>query len=139
MRRRRDQDYRGTRTTVDWPRLVYMVRLGKPGTLEVLQDAIEEYFPHQFDDAKQHAAENDDATGQEWVVSFNARRARSRFLRSQDPRSTRLDSPFWEYSVRSMESYGIPAYSAFVWSSRSGPRPPRALGWRTGGVRHRPR
>lgn len=83
--RRRDKDYRGQETTVDWSKLVHHVRTRKPGALEVLQDAINIYFPQQFEAAKREA--NRRAFSQalyygrtRFYVGFNARRARERFL-----------------------------------------------------------
>jgi hypothetical protein len=55
MKRRRDQDYRGQKTTVDWSRLVYMARRNRPGAMEVLQDAVLTYFPKQFGKAQVEA------------------------------------------------------------------------------------
>lgn len=131
---RRDQDYRGTHTTVDWSRLVHMVRQGKPGALEVLQDAIEYYFPEQFAEARQTAETHARWTREEWLVGFNSRRARRRFL--PRPRGiARVHSPFWEYSVRQILEAGPPANTALVWSSRSGPNPPRDLMRRARGIR----
>lgn len=81
----RDVDYRGKSTTVDWSKLAYLARRKKPGALEVLQDAIELYFPKQFKKAQAEARrESKDLRGEEVYVNFDGRVARRRF----EPRKT---------------------------------------------------
>jgi len=54
-RKRRDLDYRGVSTSVNWLKLGYMARTRKPGALEILQDMIETHFPKQFRVARYRA------------------------------------------------------------------------------------
>jgi hypothetical protein len=115
-RRRRDKDYRGTRTSVDWSKLVHQVRRKKPGSLEVLQDAINTYFPQQFDDAKQDARRASRMNrGMTVLVGFDGRIARLRF-KPIESKGTRLEDaladPFTIYSLGRLE----------YWSQQSRPR-----------------
>jgi len=81
-RQRRDADYRGQKTSVEWSKLVYQARRGRPGALEVLQDAIFMYFPKQFGRAQAEARRR-------VYVTFSGRTARRRFELSRK-RNVRL-------------------------------------------------
>ena len=85
-RARRDQDYRAREAPVDWAHLVYKARRNVPGAREVLQDAILEWFPRQFEEAKRDAfrlkSKNniyDRGHGAEFFIGFDANVARRRF------------------------------------------------------------
>lgn len=104
MKRRRDNDYRGTKLPVDWAHLVYRVRRKQPGALEVLQDAIEEWFPKQFALAKQDAQHLNSVSNNNYAVTFDARLARQRFLRINDARSQKTLSPFRVNSLKSIKT-----------------------------------
>ena len=125
----RDKDYRGQRAPIDFARAVHQVRMGRPGALEVLQDVLLMYFPRQLAESIEVARHHANVTDDVWLVGFDARRARNRFRRWQDPRST-LNSPFWEYSRNGILDGGMPAHTAFVWSSWGDHRPPSDLQWR---------
>lgn len=138
QQRRRDQDYRGQKPPADFAKLVYMVRRGKPGALEVLQDVIETWFPKQYRQAKEDALVRSAAvmtdrggklTAQETVVVFNARTARFRFLRWQDPRSeSNVVSPFRIFVAGGLARTGyLDPYTVPVWSTRPGHRPTEKL------------
>ena len=153
-KRRRDQDYRGTRTTVDWTRLVHMARLGKPGAVEVLQDAIQQYFPRQLEREIDHAESMARSRRKEYVIVFNPYVARARFRPVNDPRSESSSRPFGVFSLMDLEEFhrqrpGLgprelpfhlsPQRTAVIWSSRTGSDVSnpviRRIQRRTGGVR----
>lgn len=131
--RERDADYRGQPSTVDWSRLVHETRLGKPGALEVLQDAIMIYFPEQFkkiqEIAKRYSSDpisGGAPPGSEVLVGFSARIARRRFepirpILKQGP----LTSPFFIKLLKSVRTSELDPnpYVVFVWSTKSGLRP----------------
>lgn len=140
--RRRDEDYRGRTPPADFSRFVYDVRRGRPGALEVLQDVIEEWFPKQFEEAREDAfarQQRSKATatpsprsgrrvGVDFVVLFDGRAARRRFARSQDPRSQKIRPPFELRSARWLIRQGsLPEYTAIVWWTRTGRRIPEKL------------
>lgn len=123
----RDKDYRGERVPFDFARAVYLVRMNRPGALEVLQDALLEHFPEQLRAAIQRASDGAARTGEEWVVAFSSRIARDRFLPWQNAKSLRETSPFAAFNLPTLVHHGdLPPYSTFVWSSRDdkGHRPP---------------
>jgi hypothetical protein len=129
---RQDKDYRGQKRPADFSRFVYEVRRGKPGALEVLQDVIEETFPKQFQAAKEEATDDSDrvrrnsrVTGptreDEYVVLFDGRIARQRFMPWQDPRSALERTPLRVIHAQAVVRAGyLPAYNAIVWSTRTG-------------------
>lgn len=121
----RDLDYRGQKPPADFSRFVYEVRRGKPGALEVLQDVIETYFPKQFADAKYEAKYYlGGKKGIEFVVLFNGRTARQRFMSWEEARSlTKSTSPFYNRNAAQLVRNGyLPKYEAIVWSTRTGNR-----------------
>ena len=158
-RSRRDKDYRGTRTTVDWTRFVHMARLGKPGAVEVLQDAIQQYFPLQLEDEIYHAERLAKTGRKEYVVAFNPYVSRARFQSVSNPRSAGVYSrPFSTFSIHDLEELNRAARGvdptgrpfrhgvqrmAVVWSSKTGPNVNNAvirrIQRRTGGVPSRGR
>lgn len=77
--RDRDQDYRGQPSPVNWSRLVYLAQRRKPGALEVLQDAIEIYFPKQFKAEQAKARRYARQGGGEVYLVLSGRTARRRF------------------------------------------------------------
>lgn len=133
----RDKDYRGTPSTVDWSRLAYMVRRRRPGALEVLQDAIETYFPKQFKRAQANAKLQMrryvtrfrvDLKDLDWYVQFQPRIARLRFKVKKKvrplrwkifPRPARLrhsrQTPFYE-----TEGPWFAPSNLTVWSVKKG-------------------
>lgn len=117
----RDADYRGQPVPFDFARAVYEVRPDRPGALEVLLDGIETWFPRQFADAVSDAEYHWNETRMPWVVTFNARVARSRFRRWQDARSS-LRTPFDIHPAAAISRNGMPAYSAIVWPRKESAR-----------------
>jgi hypothetical protein len=104
-----------------------MVRTKKPGALAVLQDAIEEYFPKQFAAAKAEALRRSRSAslyygskGRDFLVGFNARRARYRFAKWQNPKSHKDLTPFIVRQVRHTSSSKPEPQVAWVWSSKGG-------------------
>jgi hypothetical protein len=117
-RPRRDEDYRGQKRPVDFSKFVYEVRRGKPGALEVLQDALNTYFPKQFQKAQEEATPSSKQHPN--VVLFNARVARYRFMSYKDVRSLKGESPFRTVSYGFIVQNGyLPANTAIVWSSKT--------------------
>lgn len=139
LQRGRDADYRGQKTPYDWSRLVYIVRRGRPDALTVLQDAIHEYFGRQFEKAQKEAREKDRVAyyydnderevrvpAKEQLVLFFPRRARQRFLRVSDPRSSLARAPFEVLSAELYrKGYMLSGWVGtqpvvVIWSSRTG-------------------
>lgn len=119
---RRDADYRGRGALVDWGRLVHNVRTRKTGALEVLQDAINEYFPRQFRSAQAEAQRRAgrsliyDAAPTAFWVGFDARRARQRFLPRTNMNATdETSSPFFVRESRNVRTSQPAAQSAYVY------------------------
>lgn len=139
-RRSRDADYRGVKSTVDWSKLVHMTQMRKEGALEVLQDAIETWFPKQFKRAQTNALARLKyvrAKGAVIYVVFNGRTARRRFeLPRKRTKAQRLldqrygkstqspqAKPFSFLSnddLRWIRKRGFPTNSVIVHSTRSG-------------------
>ncbi len=119
-RPRRDLDYRGQKPPADFSRFVYEVRRGKPGSLEVLQDLLETYFPKQFQAAKDEAVSLHNSNIP-MVVTFNSRLARQRFMSWKKAVSLKDYTPFDTVSYRFITINGyLPAHTAVVWSSKTG-------------------
>ena len=122
----RDMDYRGQKTTVDWTKLTHMARMNKPGALAVLQDAIEIYFPKQFERAQIMARQDARKYGTEVFVFFRGRVARNRFKKSgagirsggrqikQHPRAI----PFSQGNESLLREYGVMPGTAIVYSTK---------------------
>ena len=140
----RDKDYRGQFTTVDWSRLMYLARRRRPGALEVLQDAIETYFPRQFKAAKDRARRKSKGykskgygtskvyPPQEFYVLFDSSIARRRFrpkalkrkrYKGRNQSSIVNRSPVFEQPAKfyphspSTSEFGT---DVVVWSTKSG-------------------
>lgn len=134
--RRRDEDYRGRPTSVDWSKLAYMARRRQAGALEVLQDAIETYFPKQF---KRAQAEARQAKRRRWTfareprhpeevfVVFDSRTARRRFESKPTTRRRPFShlkhpraAPFFTLLHSDLSSKEPMTPSVVVWSTETG-------------------
>lgn len=121
MSARGDADYRGQSSSVDWTKLVHTSRMGKPGALEVLQDAIEIWFPKQFKRAQAMARHDAKQSGREVYVLFSGRIARRRFLAARPSRLKHpRTAPFSQANHLLLKEYGVPPAEVVVYSTKTG-------------------